>query len=461
MRVIVGSKITIEDCPSSLSHKLDRMLSFDNPEYEKKQRMGLWCGNTPKKLSMLERRGKDVIVPYGILKQLQQMPECKDAEISHKKHSLDCSFEYGSCFKPYAYQEKAIWAAQKAGQGVIIAPCGSGKTNIGLELCARLGYTALWLTHTGDLLEQSINRAKSLFDMPESAYGTITAGKVNLGSVITFATVQTMSKIDLSSIKDYFGVVVVDECHRIAGTPTKISMFYKVLSGLNAPYKYGLTATPYRSDGLIGCMFCLLGDACYTIDKCETASTTCDIFYHVKSLPFHANVDDITQVDGTLSWSKLVNALCADEARTREIVQDVKKCMKANKACLLLTDRVEHAKEIAKMLGNDAVALVGSVSKSKRAHILAELNTGVIKCVCATYQLAKEGLDVPNLEYVFFATPQKNKSTVEQSAGRVGRAAEGKKCGYVIDYVDSFGMLIHWHKLRKRVYKKIGAKEKI
>ena len=39
-------------------------------------------------------------------------------------------------------------------------PAGSGKTQTALELIARLGYRALWITHTIDLLNQSYNRAK-------------------------------------------------------------------------------------------------------------------------------------------------------------------------------------------------------------------------------------------------------------------------------------------------------------
>ena len=85
------------------------------------------------------------------------------------------------------------------------------------------------------------------------------------------------------------------------------------------------------------------------------------------------------------------------------------------------------------------------------------MNNREIDCIFATYQLAKEGLDVPSLRYVVFATPEKDETTIIQSAGRVGRKADGKDYGTVIDFVDTFGIYQNWNKARDRCYKKINA----
>ena len=85
------------------------------------------------------------------------------------------------------------------------------------------------------------------------------------------------------------------------------------------------------------------------------------------------------------------------------------------------------------------------------------LNTGELDCIFATYQLAKEGLDVPNLNYVILATPEHDKTTVIQSVGRVGRKADGKEYGTVIDFVDEFGLYKKWSRERDGFYKKIGV----
>ena len=85
------------------------------------------------------------------------------------------------------------------------------------------------------------------------------------------------------------------------------------------------------------------------------------------------------------------------------------------------------------------------------------MNDGEIDCIFATYQLAKEGLDVPNLAYVVFATPEKDETTIIQAVGRVGRKAEGKEFGTVVDFVDDFGMYRNWSKKRVGFYRKLGA----
>lgn len=50
---------------------------------------------------------------------------------------------------------------------------------------------------------------------------------------------------------------------------------------------------------------------------------------------------------------------------------------------------------------------------------------------------------------------QQNKSVmVMQAAGRVGRRADGKEYGTVIDFVDSFGLYLGWYKRRNNIYRK-------
>lgn len=457
MNIYVKNKILIKDYDNYIMAYCKNNLEFDNPDFIKKEAMGKWTGNIQRKLVLYEKIGNDIVLPFGCLKQIYKDLKNTNTEFKSLIKDSGCNINYKSTVKPYYYQEEAITKGIKAKNGIIVMPCGSGKTQTALEMVARLGKRTLWLTHTQDLLTQSMNRAKACFNLPLSEYGTITAGKVNIGNAITFATVQTMCNIDLKQIKDCFDVIIVDECHKCVGTPTNMMMFYKVLSNLSARYKYGLTATPKRADGLEKCMFAILGDIIYEIPRSAVENTTCPVIVKKVQTDFVPDTDIILASDGTLLYSSLIDNITKDIKRNEKIIQDLKAL---DGATLILSDRVEHLETLNKMLNTDKSSVIRAsntkAEKEARKTKLTDLNCGKLKYLFATYKLAKEGLDIPNLRYLVMATPQKDETTVTQSAGRVGRKYEGKEQGVVIDYVDNFGMLKGYSKKRDKFYKKLG-----
>ena len=458
MEIIVSNKIKINNFDNYAWAFCKNNLEFDNPDFIKKQEMGKWTGSTPRKIVLFERIGNDLVVPFGCFRKLwNDLKNSPNTKFISNLKKIDYKINYQSNIKPYDYQEQAIQQALKAKNGILVMPCGSGKTQTALEIIARLGLKTLWLTHTSDLLQQSLGRAKACFGLELSSYGTITGGKVNVGKAITFATVQTMANINLETVKNYFDVVVVDECHKCVGTPTNIMMFYKVVSALNARYKFGLTATPKRADSLEKCMFAILGDIIYEVPKSAVACNTCEVRVRKVRTNFTPDLDVILASDGTLIFSSLIQNIVRDNNRNLHIINDLKKL---DGATLILSDRVEHLETLHKMLNDEKSSIIKAsntkADKEKRKTQLADLNEGKLKYLFATYKLAKEGLDIPNLQYVVFATPQKDDTTVTQSAGRVGRKSTGKTYGTVIDYVDSFGLLQNYSKKRDKIYKKLG-----
>ncbi len=331
---------------------------------------------------------------------------------------------------------------------------------VGLEAIARIGMKALWLTHTQDLLTQSMNRAKAVFGCSQSSYGTITAGWVKIGSGLTFATVQTASKVDLLPYKDEFGCIIVDECHRAVSTPTRLTMFGKVLSNLSCRYKIGLTATPKRADGMSRAMFALLGDVAHEVSRDAVADTTCPVEVRQIETGYTPDMDMALCGDGTINYAGLVEDMTHDQKRFNAVLSIIKDIPEGMPA-LVLANRVGYLQRLTAACGKKAVCLSGMGTSKKareeRKAALADLNEGRIDFLFSTFALAKEGLDVPNLRYVVFATPEKDEATVTQAAGRVARKAEGKDKGTVIDLVDDFGMLYGWAKRRRNIYvKKLG-----
>jgi superfamily II DNA or RNA helicase len=454
MIVTVSNNITINNPSPEVLTWCQTNLKLPNPEYAKKARMGFWVGNTPKHLFLYEIHGRDLVIPYGCLKSIA--PLLKDA-IVQSDFKPSVSIDYGEPIPLYPYQETAVRACVEGLYGILQSKAGSGKTQMGIALIREHGKRALWLCHTLDLVKQSKERAERYMD--KNLLGLITEGKVNIGYGITFATIQTMSKLDLSRYRDMWDVIIVDECHRVAGTPTAMTQFSKVLNSLSARHKYGLSATVHRSDGMIVATYALLGNVVYTVPDEAIA----DKVMRVGIKPIGTGVGisrDCLNTDGTLNYAKLINYLCEDFTRNHIISGHI--VAESDKSCLILSDRLEHLEYLISTLPHQirdqAVMISGKMTskrgKAEREQALEDMRTGKKKYLFATYSLAKEGLDIPCLERLFMATPQKDYAVITQSIGRIARTCEGKADPIVYDFVDNIGYLQKSYKNRCTTYRK-------
>lgn len=454
MQVTVSNNIKITNPSPEIITYCKNNLTLANPDYAKKIRMGFYVGSTPKQLHLYEIHGNEWVLPYGCLKAIA--PMLKDATVeSDFKPSVN--IDYGDPIPLYPYQEKAVEQAKKGLYGILQSKAGSGKTQMGIALIREYGKRALWLCHTLDLTRQSKERAERYMD--KSLMGTITEGKVDIGEGITFATIQTMCKLDLSQYKHHWDVIIVDECHRVAGTPTQMSMFAKVLNSLSARHKYGLSATVHRADGMIQATFALLGDVVYTVPDEAVA----DKVMRVGIKPIGTGVGisrECLNTDGTLNYTKLINYLCDNFDRSALICNEI--VMESHHSSLILSDRLEHLKLIMALLPERmqpyAVMISGKMTskkgKAEREQALEDMRSGKKKYLFATYALAKEGLDVPRLERLFLTTPQKDYAVITQSIGRIARTFDGKADPIAYDFVDDIGYLVKSYKKRCATYKK-------
>lgn len=207
MKIIIDNSIRINNADKNILKYCKENLEIDNPQFAQNERLGFPTYNIPRRLYWYEKHGNDYILPFGCFKDIYKLYPIKE------DYSLKCLnpniIYYKSNIKLFDYQEKAKNEALKSKNGVIVMPAGSGKTQTALQLISELGLKTLWITHTYDLLNQSYDRAKSNLENVE--LGKIAAGKIDIGTHITFATVQTLVKLDLASLKNEWDCIVVDE----------------------------------------------------------------------------------------------------------------------------------------------------------------------------------------------------------------------------------------------------------
>ena len=455
MKIIVDNIIRIINAEPIIEKYCKSNLEIDNPQYAQNERLGFPTYNIPRRLYWYEKHGNDYILPFGCFKDIYKLYPIKE------DYSLKCLnpniIYYKSNIKLFDYQEKAKNEALKSKNGVIVMPAGSGKTQTALQLISELGLKTLWITHTYDLLNQSFDRAKS--NLEGVGLGKIAAGKIDIGTHITFATVQTLVKLDLSQFKNEWDCIVVDEGHRICGTPAQLGMFYKVINALSCRYKYALTATPFRNiKGTEKALFSLIGPIICEVPKEVVLERT----IKAEIQPIYTDFKiprDAKKTDGTIDYSKLTTFLSEDEDRNEIILDILKECK--NNYTLVLGDRLTQLSYLQEKIGY-GVKIDGTMTskkkKAQREQYIQDMRYGKENLLFATYGLAKEGLDIPRLDRLILASPHRDKATIIQSVGRVERKFEGKKTPLVYDIVDNTQFHNNMFKSRKTIYRKNGNK---
>lgn len=454
MITYVSNVLTIDNPTPELVNWVKVALTVKNPEYFQRQRMGKWVGNTPESIQLYEWQGKNtLVVPYGCLSFMPYINDWPISDCIHKSHVAD----FHGLVELYDYQQEAKTKMLSNYCGILKAPPGSGKTQIALSVAQTIHRRTLWVTHTKDLLAQTYNRAAEYFG--KECLGVITEGKIECGEFITFATVQTLCGIDLDRYRDYWDCIIVDECHRVCVSAKSVGMFQKVLNNLSAKWKYGLSATVHRADGLIFATLCLLGKVIAEINKDAVGDKITKVAIQPVMTEWTLT-DSCLGTDGMLNYAKMIDQMTGNLNRNILLIKHI--VANADKSTLVLSARVEHLKALYSYLPSrlQEVAcivdgsMVSKVDKLCRERYIEQMRNGEKKILFATYQLAKEGLDIPRLEILHLTSPQTDYAVVAQSIGRVARSFEGKGQPIVFDYIDKSKYLLKGFKRRMTTYKK-------
>lgn len=342
------------------------------------------------------------------------------------------------------YQARAVEVMVERVQGCAVLPCGAGKTVVGAGVIARTGQPSIVLVHTHDLLKQWVDMTRDALRLEA---GVIAEGHMSVEEV-TIATVQTLAAMpsrELAYLGRRFGTVILDEAHHAPA-----AVFRTVLSAFAGKYRFGLTATPERADGLGPLLALCIGPVLYEVSHEQLVQGGYLVIPRI--VPVETGIACESE-----SHSKMVSELIKNSSRNRLIVELVSEEAKDGRTVLVLSGRVDHCRRLAGLFddaGVSAAALTGTVSKTKRAGILARFKEGGLSVVCAT-SLADEGLDVSRLERLVLATPARAEGRTIQRLGRLMRPHPGKATPVLYDLVDDAVMARRQFSARRRAYTKV------
>lgn len=452
MQVIIAAALFLTDAPAAVIDALRVALRFANPDYLRRERMGLYLGATSRYLDAVTGGAGRHHLPRGCIDTLREICERLNVEVfwdvqtTHLKPRPDV-IDHTTIRDE---QEPAVAFLASHTDAMLIAPCGAGKTTIGISAAVRAGQPTLVIVYTHELLDQWRGRIKSATGADADV---ISAGiKDDTGAFFTVATVQTLVRMDdlaFRRVATRFGTVILDEAHHAPA-----STFWSVLSRLPAQNRWGLSATPERDDGLTPLLRWAFGGAVYAIDRGELVEAG------------HLQVPTVREIvtsfdfdwSGPDDWNRCMAALVADVERNAAILDLVACEARDGHTVLVLSGRVEHCNALAsglRAMGTEAAALVGPTPKKERAAILARFREGELRVVCSS-TLADEGLDVPRLDRLVLATPSKAQGRTVQRIGRVARVAPGKLPPIVYDFVDILVPPLKWQaRARRRAYAEI------
>jgi len=388
MKIKIDSQIHISNPTKEIKDYIKKELEIKNPEVQKKQAMGFWTGNIPKILKMYSINEGTYNIPIGEIDNVWKLhPNQEDYFIDWGTHQkLDFP---ENTLKLYDYQEKAVQEMIKVKRGILSSKCGSGKSIMALEIIKRIGYKALIICEKKEIQNQFKDYLENCFNMKKGDYGLIKEGKVEIGKYVTIALRQTLANIDLLQYKFEWGTIIVDEGQNVGGSVTKCTQYSKILNNLAAEYRYAVSATAYRVDGLTRAMYSLLNVIKYEIP--EDAIQDKIIKAEVK--PIYTNYripPDCQKYDGTIKYTILPSNIATNDSRNNLIIDLLNK--EKDNYCLILSDRLEGLEILYQKIGGLFINgnMTSKKAKQERDEAIEKMRNKEEHFLFATYSLARE-----------------------------------------------------------------------
>jgi len=319
------------------------------------------------------------------------------------------------------YQRRAVDTFETGGSGVVVLPCGAGKTLVGAGAMSRVKAQTLILVTGAVSARQWRDELIKRTNLTEDDIGEY-SGQVKEVKPVTIATYQILTSrrageyqhLSLLSEHDW-GLIVYDEVHLL---PAPV---FKLTAELQARRRIGLTATLVREDGREGDVFSLIGPKRYDVPWREIeaqgfiAPAAC---YEVR-----VTLDD----DERLRYAASEDSERYRIASSAPVKQDITREIIANhpgESVLVIGQYIDQLEQMAAAL--DAALITGQTPVDEREKLFGKFRRGEITTLVVS-KVANFSIDLPDASVAIQISG--SYGSRQEEAQRLGRLLRPKSNG--------------------------------
>jgi DNA excision repair protein ERCC-3 len=338
--------------------------------------------------------------------------------VDGEAHPIELA-EDGWAMRPY--QSEAVAGFWHGGSGVVVLPCGAGKTIVGAAAMARAGATTLILVTNTVAARQWRHELLRRTSLTEDEIGEYSGARKEVRPV-TIATYQVMTTrrkgvythLELLDARDW-GLIIYDEVHLL---PAPI---FRMTADLQARRRLGLTATLVREDGREGDVFSLIGPKRFDAP-----------WKDIESQGYIAPADCV-EVRVTLSESeRLAYATAEPEERyrfasttaTKTQVVEALVARHRGEQVLVIGQYIDQLDELGERL--DAPVIKGETTVRQRERLFDAFRTGEVSLLVVS-KVANFSIDLPEAAVAIQVSG--TFGSRQEEAQRLGRVLRPKSDG--------------------------------
>ncbi|MCB9664938.1 MAG: DEAD/DEAH box helicase [Alphaproteobacteria bacterium] len=381
----------------------------------------------------------------GIFKQrllLENWPVADNAgfvEGAPLQLSLRQTMRSGKTFGLRHYQIEAVdrWflgGAPQGGHGVVVLPCGAGKTVVALEAMARTKTHTLVVCNNQSAVTQWIREILDKTTLTEAQVGEYTGQSKEIKpvtvatyQVLTYRRAKNADYEHLHLFRDHdWGLLVYDEVHLL---PAPV---FGATAELQGTRRLGLTATLVREDGREGDVFSLVGPKRYDLpwqlleDQGFVAEAKC---FEIR-VPLSAK--DRVRYENASEMEKF--RLASENPRKVDIVQDLVD-RHAEDNILVIGTYLGQLETISRKLG--APLITGKTPQGERDRLFGQFRRGELTRLVVS-KVANFAIDLPDANVAIQISGSFGSRQEEaQRLGRILRPKERDACFYTVVTADT------------------------